>query len=168
MGCTAAKDGLAEQFFDEEGNPEGMPLYGRYALLFGALPDQITGGVRTDDEKAFGGSEDWITLVGVADSQERLDQIVEDWRGSCNPCQTSCSSHRVTVDLRIGPIQQVFENRVAIASGPILTIKPSISIDVVHVKVLAEGTTLTDLQKKDPNHPLVIEFKGASIALQNL
>ena len=165
MGCKAAEDGISVQFYDDRGEPDGVPLYGRRALLFGSLQKNVTGGNPTDQEIEFPGSDDWLTVIGVADTQAKLDKIVEDWRGGCPP-QTSCCSHRVTIDLRIGGVRQVFKDRITIASGPIVSLKKGeIKIDVVHVKVLAAGTKLSDLPA---NHPLRTEFKGGSIALNSI
>jgi hypothetical protein len=165
MGCTAAKDGISVQFYDDRGEPDGTPLYGRFATMFGSLRRDVTKDNPTDQEKQFPGSDDWLTVIGVADTKAKLDKIVSDWQGG-SPPQTSCSSHRVSIDLRIGGVQQVFRDRTTIASGPIISlIKDKIKIDVVHVKVLSAGASLTDLAA---DHPLVTEFQGGAIALNNI
>ena len=163
MGCTATDNGISVQFCHADGRPDGTPFYGRYAMLFGSSQDLVTGGDPLPEEQGkFRGSDEWLTLIAVDDTKEKLHEIVTDWKGACTPCHTSCSSHRACIDLRIGGVRQIFKDRITIASGPIVSLKPPIKIDVVHVKVLPAGTKLSD------DHPLLPEFVGGSIALNSV
>lgn len=159
MGCSESKDGVSIQFYDANGEPDGAPFYGRYCRLFGSPRREVATDGLTPIEEANPGSEDWITLIGVADTQQKLAQIVSEWNGGCKPCYTSCSSHRVSLDIHLGGIRQQFKNRTTIASGPFASLeKDTFKINVVHVKVFPEGVQLEKLATDDLHH----EFKASS------
>ena len=165
MGTIVTDNGISVQFCRRDGKPDGAPIYGRFAGLFGQPRDVVIGkpgAPATQDEVKFPGSNDWLTLIAVADTKEKLDQILHESPIPQNPADTSGSSRRSQIDLHIGGVRQTFRNRIAIASGPILQFKPP-KIHVVHVKVLAEGTELSEL---GANHPLVAEFRGNSPLLE--
>ncbi len=135
MGTIVTDNGISIQFCHEDGSPDGVPLYGRYAGLFGQDRDEVLGPAgagATQDELMFKGSKDWLSLIAVADTPEKLDQILSDTPISQTPADTSGSSRRAQVELHIGGVRQSFPNRLTIASGPILQFDPPI-IHVVHV-----------------------------------
>jgi hypothetical protein len=166
MGMKVTNNGISVQFCQKDGSPDGLPFYGRYAGLFGQVRSDVlsaSGVGATQDETMFQGSDDWLTLIAVADTPEKLDQILsETARIPQTPADTSGSSRRAQVELHIGGVRQSFANRLTIASGPILQFKPP-KIHVVHVKVLPEGILLGDL---GADHPLVAEFIGNSPLLE--
>jgi hypothetical protein len=123
----------------------------------------LTGAQASSDEMKFKGSDDWLTLIAVADTREKLDKILKETHVPPSNPDTSMSSRRATIELHVGEVRQSFKDRLTIASGPIVKITPPHPvIDVVHVKVLPSGTNIGDLK---PNNPLVAEFNGSSIAI---
>lgn len=158
MGCQATKSGISLQFCNACGNVDGAPIYGKYAALFGTDRSKIlaaTGPLQADDDP---GSDDWLTVIAVADSDEKLEAIIKESAGSCPVPETSGSSRRARVEVHIGALRQSFQDRITIASGPIISIKPP-KLDVVHVKVLPPET------KMDEKHQLFPEWKGMSLVL---
>ena len=160
MGCQATRDGICVQFYDKAGAADGVPVFGKYAVLFGRKREDILAEVPAGPRETDLGSDDWLTLIAVADSQEKLKEIIKDLGGSCPIPQTSGSSRRAVVALHLGGMKQKFRDRITIASGPILSLKPP-KVDVVHVKVLPPDT------KMDESHPLFPEWKGTATTLLN-
>ena len=155
MGTRVDKSGISVQLYDENNQPAGRPLFGRHAELFGKLRrDVLKGHPPSQEESDHPGSEDWLTLVAVADTPERLKAIVgRSTRGKIP--NTSHSSRRVQVEVHVGNTRMSLGGRTTIASGPVVSIKPP-RIDVVHVKVFAEGTAM------DSKHPHIDEFDGGA------
>jgi hypothetical protein len=168
MGCRATKDGISIQFVNQDGSPDGAPIHGRFAKLSGGKRDDVVGaGGLTPDETAFPGSEHWLTLIAVADTAKKLEAMVGGIKMT-NP-DTSCSSRRAAVEVHIGEMRQSFRDRITIASGPFTKDEQgAVRVDVVHVKVLPAGIVLSDLEAKDKNHPLVLEYRGSAFALNTL
>jgi hypothetical protein len=165
MGCTATDNGISIQFCTEDGKPDGAPLYGRYTRIFGKRRELViaAGAAQTRDESDFKGSDDWLTLIAVADTPEKLEEIVHESNVPSSAPDTSCSSRRVQIELHIAGVRQTYKDRITLASGPIVQISPKPIIDVVHVKVLPAGAVLGDLK---PDSRLVREFNGGAIAFQ--
>ncbi len=158
MGTKVTASGVSIQFCKDDGTPEGAPFYSRYVRLRGQLQSKViamSGRAANAEEEKHPGSEDWLTLIAVADSPEKLDEILSETTVEASTAHTSGSSRRVCVELSIGGIRQSFKDRVTIASGPIVQFDPPI-VHVVHVKVLAADT------KMDDGHPLLDEFEGAA------
>jgi hypothetical protein len=158
MGTTVTKSGVSVQFCDRDGNIDGPPVFSRFVRILGQPHDEVikrTGRDASTEEKNFPGSGDWLTLVAVADSEERLGALVKNSGLPITESQTSGSSRRVQVQLHIGAVQQTFDDRVTIASGPVIQKTPPI-MNVVHIKVLGEGTAM------NPQHPLWKEFEAQS------
>jgi hypothetical protein len=162
MGCTGDSSGVSIQFYDANGAPSGAPIYGGFVKLCGqpATP-------QTPEEIACQGSADWLTLIAVADSQDRLNNILKDIQHDPNgpvlqDAETSCSSRRVRIDMHIGRVRQTLKDRITIASGPVVSFPPNPKVHVVHVKVLAQGATMA------PGKPLHDEFDGGAKALIKL
>ena len=164
MGLTATDDGISIQFFHKDGRPEGPPSYGRYAAVYGKPQTQVIGGgyAATPDETNFKGSADWLTLLAVADTKEKLDLILAETTVPKTAANTSGSSRRVQIETDIGGMRRSYKNRITIGSGPIVDINGP-KVDVVHVKVLPEGTQMGDL---GADNQLVSEFQGNAITLQ--
>jgi hypothetical protein len=150
------------QLYDDLNQPSGRPLFGRFAELYGDLRDEVVkGGSQPSlEETDHPGSEDWLTLVAVADTEARLRKILDDTPVTRKIPNTSHSSRRVQVEVHVDSTRLSLGGRTVIASGPIVSVKPgSPRIDVVHVKVF-DGDS-----KMDDDHPHVDEFDGGSIAL---
>jgi hypothetical protein len=168
MGLITTNNGVSVQFCNKDGSPDGAPLYGRYTAFFGLPREKVLGApgapAETRDERDFKGSDDWLTLIAVADTQEKLDQIIhENPDAPRTPANTSASSRRAQIELHIGGVRKTFKDRITISSGPILQFKRIPKFHVAHVKVLPEGTALRDLQR---DHPFVAEFQGSSPLLE--
>jgi hypothetical protein len=161
MGTRVDNAGITVQLYDDRVQPQGDPYFGRYAHLRGRQQDEVVraGAARSGQERDEPGSDDWLTLVAVADTPDRLAAILRDTTVPPTEPHSSHSSRRVLIEVHVGDTRKTFENRVAIASGPIVQLPPDPIIDVVHVKVLAEGT------KMDDSHPLIGEFRGGARAL---
>jgi hypothetical protein len=141
--------------YDDTNRPCGSPLFGRYAQLHGELQSNVLKGQPpTQEEIDHPGSLDWLTLVAVADTPERLKAIVGSTTG--NIPDTSHSSRRVQVEVHVGSSRLSLGGRITIASGPVVKLKPPPIIDVVHVKVFAEGAAMDD------KHPHIDEFDGGA------
>jgi hypothetical protein len=156
MGTRKDESGVSVQLYDREGRPEGSPYFGKYVELMGRHQDDVVaaGTPRSAEEEKVRGSEDWLTLVAVADTPERLAAIVTGTSALKGDPHTSHSSRRVLVELHIGNVRETFANRITIASGPIVKVPPDPIINVVHLKVLAADS------KMDESHRLFPEFKG--------
>lgn len=167
MGARATNNGISVQFCFADGSPNGVPLYGRFAELFGKRQEQViaSGPAQTPDEAQVRGSDDWLTLIVVADTQDKLDQILRVTPAAvlASTPQTSHSSRRVAVELDIGSQRQSLTDCITIASGPIVSIATPI-IDVVHVKILPHGIAMADLAA---DHPLKAEFVGGSFFIRD-
>jgi hypothetical protein len=111
-----------------------------------------SGREETPEEHEYPGSQDWLTLVAIADTKERLESLVEESGVAITESQTSGSSRRVQIELHVSNIRRTLHNRVTIASGPIIKPTDPPIMNVVHIKVLGEGTVM------DPRHPLWEEF----------
>ena len=171
MGCTASDSGISLQFCNKDGSPDGHPIYGRYAVLFGLEQEKLLCEKgSTPDEQRFKGSDDWLTIIAVADSPEKLQDIIDHTPPAvCVPAHTSGSSHRACIELHIGAIRKSFRDRITIASGPITSFPPRpIKMDVVHVKVLPAETTLTEIANENPDNTIIKEFAGNAITLETL
>jgi hypothetical protein len=163
MGTVLDDSGMTLQLYNTAGTPDGDPYFGRFVRIAGRKQDEITSTAPlTEDEKIEPGSDDWLTLVAVADTQERLDDILNGAKvKALEPLALSQSSHssrRVLVEMHVRERRESFETRITIASGPLLSLDGQIKIKVAHVKVLAAGT------KFDQNHPLFKEFRGGKPA----
>src|ERR1035438_3098047 len=110
MGCTASDSGISLQFCNKDGSPDGHPIYGRYAVLFGLEQEKLLCEKgSTPDEQRFKGSDDWLTIIAVADSPEKLQDIIDHTPPAvCVPAHTSGSSHRACIELHIGAIRKTF------------------------------------------------------------
>ena len=161
MGCTPDKTGITIQLVKNDGTPDGAPIFGPYAQFFGKQrPEMTPAAGATPDEIAFQGSNDWLTLIAVADTQEKLEKILTG--STLTTADTSGSSRRVQIVTDVGGVQNIYTDRITIASGPLLQLKPVPKVDVVHVKVLPAGTIIGD---SDTGSGLVAEFSGNSITL---
>ena len=168
MGIKGSDCGISIQFCQNDGTPDGAPFYGRYTQLAGkARTDILSAGLpETNDEKKFPGSDDWLTLIAVADTEEKLKNILHHSSVPVVPPHTSMSSRRVCIEIDIGGVRQTFANRVAITSGPIVNLTPDkLRIDAVHVKVLPPNTELATV---DGNSSFIQEFQGGSVALKQV
>ena len=156
MGTTVTKSGVSVQFCDPEGNIDGQPIFSTFVQILGQPREDVikrTGVEPTPVEKDYPGSDDWLTLIAIADSQERLSSLVSQSGLPVTDAQTSGSSRRVEVRLHVGLVHLTFRNRVTIASGPIICFRPPI-MNVLHIKVLGEEAVMK------PDHPLWPEFKA--------
>jgi hypothetical protein len=156
MGIRKDEAGIAVQLYDRDGRPEGSPYFGKYVELYGRDQEDVvaSGSPRSEGEKKVRGSADWLTLIAVADTPERLAAIVSETKVPNSVPHTSHSSRRVLIELHVGDVRKTFENRIAIASGPIVKPPPEPQIKAVHVKVLPADATM------DESHPLFPEFTG--------
>ena len=154
MGTTVTSSGVSVQFCDRDGNIDGPPVFSTFVRLLGQPRDDVfarTGVAETPEEHNAPGSADWLTLIAIADSQDRLDAIVQASQLPVTNGQTSASSRRVDVRLHIGALNQTFQGRITIASG--VVVKPPI-LNVFHIKVLGEGAAM------NPQHKLFGEFQA--------
>ena len=162
MGCKVTDTGIVLQFYrqDNKGRvqPDGIPVHGKHAALFGEpRKKKVPKGPKGQHD----GSDDWLTLIAVADSQEKLDAILHSTKVTKSIPQTSHSSHLACIEVHLGEIRQSFKGRTTIASGPVVAAPPKKPvIHVVHVKVLPEATVM------DETHPFYDEFSGGAIFIQ--
>jgi len=156
MGTSVTKSGVSVQFCDHKGEIDGPPVFSTFVRVLGRPKNeaiQHTGGRETDEERDFPGSDDWLTLIAIADSQERLNTLVKESGLEETTAQTSASSRRVQVRLHMGAFKATLMNRITIASGPVVELHPP-RMNVVHVKVLGEGAAM------NRKHPLFDEFQA--------
>lgn len=168
MGLCGTSDGMSVQFCNADGTLDGTPFYGKYARIIGRDQQKIideSGTAQSADETAHPGSKDWLTLVAVADSEEKLKEILRGSGVGGNCPNTSASSRRARVEIHLGGIRGTFKDRLLIASGPIVKLHcpDDIKIHCVHVKVLPPGIRIEELDK---DNPLRVEFDGSAVALQ--
>jgi hypothetical protein len=155
MGTTADINGISVQFVDKNNKATDPPIFGAFAHLHG-IPRKQALRLKPLAAGEQKGSEHWMTLLAVADSQERLDELVSTSDALQGDCHTSCASHRVLIAIHVGDDDpQWLENRSVIASGPITKLDPP-EVNVVHVKVLPENTVVTK------RSPVAKEFIGVS------
>jgi len=154
MGTTVTKSGVSVQFCNRDGDIEGPPVFSTFVQIQGRPRGEVIdrgGRGQTDEERIHHGSEDWLTLIAIADSDERLCTLVKESGIAITTAQTSGSSRRVQVEMHVGGIRRTLHDRITIASGPIIQSDPPI-MNVFHIKVLGEGTRM------NPDHPLWKEF----------
>lgn len=166
MGIRAGDCGISIQFCQADGQPDGPPVHGRYIKLSGKPRQDVikAGPPETPDEKQFEGSEDWLTLIIVADTEEKLNAIAKH-HGPVSPPHTSHSSRRVCIETHIKRARRTYGDRITIASGPIVSLNPrNLRIDAVHVKALPAGAELRKMKKC----PFKEEFVGGAIALNQI
>lgn len=161
MGTELDDAGISVQLYDEFDKPKGSPIHGTFTLIAGQPREKIVGtGTLTPEETLEPGSDDWLTLVVVADSQERFDAIVNSTK--VKPLTKSLTSHsswRVLVELHVGNRHATFSNCVTVASGPILSLEPGkVRIKVAHVKVVPDPKRMIATSR------LFAEFKGGKCA----
>lgn len=154
MGTKVTPNGVSIQFCRSDGSPDGEPLYSKWVVLRGRPQEEVTGNNPLSQEEIdHPGSEDWLTLIAVADSADKLEEILTATAVPHTTAHTSGSSRRVCVEMSMGGFRQSFDDRITIASGPIVDFKDP-KMHVVHIKVLAGNT------KMDDGHPLIEEFDG--------
>jgi hypothetical protein len=162
MGTRADSNGISLQLVDADNKAIEAPIFGAFAHLHGIDRSEALKHT-TLAEGESEGSEHWMTLLAVADTQERLDAIVSTSAAPQGSCDTSCASLRVLVEVHVGDRRETFESRTVIASGPILKLDPP-EVNVVHVKVLPENAIIKEgsLLGKEigGQSPLAIEFIG--------
>lgn len=159
MGLRTDKSGISVQLYDEENQPDGAPHFGAFTELRSTARREVvqSSGKLSAEENAATGSEDWLTLVAVADTKARLDAILDKTKVPKTLADTSAASRRVLVELHVGKVRKTLENRIVIASGPTVTKnKGPATLNVVHIKVLHEDA------KMNRSNPLIDEFKGMS------
>jgi hypothetical protein len=152
MGTRADSNGISLQLVDADNKAIEAPVFGAHAHLHGiARSEALKHTTLAEGESE--GSEHWMTLLVVADTEERLHEIVSTSKAAQGSCETSCASHRVLVEIHVGNRRETLEGRTVIASGPILKFDPP-EVNVVHVKVLPKDVVVTQ------RHPLVKEFEA--------
>jgi len=158
MGTTVTKSGVSIQFCDHHGEIDGAPVFSTFVRVLGRPRKEAlerSGGYETEEERKFPGSDDWLTLIAIADSKERLKALVKESGLEETEAQTSGSSRRVQVRLHMGALEATLRNRITIASGPVVDRKAPI-MNIVHIKVLGERAAM------NPEHPLWKEFEAQS------
>jgi hypothetical protein len=155
MGTKVTKSGVSIQFCNAFGEIDGPPVFSTYVRFLGMRRDDVLqrSGEPSEEERLHPGSDDWLTLIAIADSCDRLEALVRESGVPVSDSQTSASSRRVHVCMHMGAVRQTFPGRITIASGPIVSTRPPV-MNVVHVKVLGEGTEMK------PGHPLFEEFEA--------
>lgn len=164
MGLRTTTDGVSVQFVNSDASLQGPPLFGAYAMAYGSDQTDVidaSGVGASADEINYPGSDDWLTFVAVADSQDKLNALLNKNAGPKTAANTSGSSRRVQLELDIAGRQISRRNCVTIGSGPILDIDTP-KVDLVHLKILPDGVKLGDLGN---SNRLVQEFQGTSVTL---
>jgi hypothetical protein len=158
MGTSADINGISLQFVNELNEPIEAPIHGRFAHIRGVdRSEALKYTTLAPGEEP--GSEHWMTLVAVADTQERLDAIVGTATARKGSVNTSAASHRVLVAYHVGDTLRSVENRSVIASGPIVKMDPP-EVNVVHVKVLPENAFASGAQPPEGGSETVPLRKG--------
>lgn len=158
MGTRITDGGVSVQFCHSNGEIDGPPVFSTFVRILGQPRDEAirrSGRYATEEENNFPGSDDWLTLIAIADSEERLSALVRESNLPVTEPQTSGSSRRVQVRLHLGAVRQTFHETITIACGPIIRRNPPI-MNVLHIKVLGEGTAM------NPDHKLWKEFEAQS------
>jgi hypothetical protein len=155
MGLTAHKDGISVQFCDANGDPNEPRIFGKAVALRGAPRAALTAANPLgDDERAKPGSDDWLTVVAVADTQDRLDALTANLGPGSGP-NTSAFSRRVEIRTHVGNSDPRTESgRITLAEGDVLN-AAEFKLEVHVLKVMAAGTVV------DARHPLVDKFDKA-------
>jgi hypothetical protein len=159
MGLRKDKAGISVQLYDKKNKPDGAPYFGPFTALHSIDRREVvkTSGKMSAEENGEKGSGDWLTLIAVADTKDRLKAILDDTKVKKTTAHTSAASRRVLIELHVGGVRKTFEKRIVIASGPIMNLKPDkAALSVVHVKVLHAKA------KMNRSNPLRPEFKGMS------
>ena len=161
--CTKVTSaGVSVQFCHPDGAPDGPPFFSNHVRLRGRSREQVIrlSGIKANREEIDNpGSDDWLTLIAIADSDKKLREILRASHVPDTEAHTSGSSRRVRIEMSVGGLRQSFTNRIVIASGPIISITPP-KMHVVHVKILDGRAKMT------ARHPLIKEFKGNSIVFE--
>ena len=151
MGTRKNPAGVILQFYDAVGNPSGPARHGQFVEFFGEPQSDVLTRTGPLGPGEHAGSDDWMTLVAVADTEAGLAQILGDWNGGTRIPNTSAASHRVKVAVNLKEFTETVTNRVTIASG--LIDHSAMTMDVLLIRVMGEAT------KMDDAHPMIEEFR---------
>ena len=113
---------VSVQFFNHNGTPDGDPIRTLWVALHGTARNNVTGGTAglTQEERDVqGGSDDWLTLIAVADTKEKLQTLVDKNRDVTHAAaaHSSAASLRVRVAFHIGDRADTLGNAITIADG---------------------------------------------------
>jgi hypothetical protein len=157
MGVQNTGKGISTQLVKANGDPDGISVYFEFAELFGAARNTVirAGGLTQNEMLTDGGSDDWLTVVVLADTRAKLDAILQEpgiKDAPQEPFQTSGSSYRVQVEMHLEDKRQSLTDRITIAEGKIISTNP-LKMEIVSLKVLPPETVLND------QHPLTELFR---------
>jgi hypothetical protein len=173
MGLVADPSGISVQLYDDQNQPLGNPVFGKFTHLC-SVDRRVRTNIEplTTAETKFPGSKDWLTEVVVADTPERLEALAPAALQAQVCAFSSCASHRVSVLLHVGNDDpKRIDGCTVIASGPVVPRKPTPEepeppkepqVRVVHVKAFDPGVEM------DESHPMIDEFNGWASELNAL
>lgn len=173
MGLMSDSAGISLQFYDANVEPSGGPVHGKFTYLCSVHRSTVPTSAEplTAAELQNPGSEDWLTVVAVADTEQRLLEIAPLASRAPTCALSSCASCRVMVHLYVGSMTrpQTFPSRTVIASGPVIFVpkegepeKKVPKVNVVHVKVFDPAVPM------DSSHKMIHEFNGLASMLATL
>jgi len=157
MGLTRHPDGITVMFCDDNGDLRpAETVGGAFVELRGAHRSAVVtdSNPLTSAELLEPGSDDWLTVVAVADSQERLDGLIADLGPGSGP-NTSAFSRRVEVRTHVGAGgPRIAPGRITLAEGKVLD-DAAKKLEVSVLKVMGAGAVV------DNRHPLFDDFMKA-------
>jgi len=147
MGLRVDGSAIEIQFIDENAKPVGAPITTPFVALRGDDRQKIVarGAPLTQSEALLPGSDDWLTVVAIADSRERLDKLVREVSAEFpTTALTSAGSRRVLVKVHVGEDDpRSVENALTIADGEVSPDDPQ-HMNVRSFKILSSETALVD------------------------
>lgn len=138
--------------FDGAGQPKGDPIETPFVAIHGTARNIVTGGhanLTPQERDLEGGSEDWLTLIAVADTKERLEQLVDTHKSGLDEAPlSSAASLRVRVRVATAARTEAWDGAITIADG---VRHPDFRLDVQTILVLPSHAAIDarpDLKQK--------------------
>src|SRR5262249_38139867 len=126
MGTTIVegKD-VSIQRYDGQGQPSGKLIVTPFVAVRGTARATVLaqGAAETQSEKQLPGSDEWLTLIAIADTKDRLAALVDTTTTAIdeNDVHTSASSRRVRIELHTDDDgRATLHANITIASGNIV------------------------------------------------
>jgi hypothetical protein len=128
---------VSVQLWGDDGEPEHDPIVSKYVRIRGVKRSAVlaASGPLTDEEKFLNGaSEDWLTLVAVADSKEKLENMPELAAAPHDDAAlTSAFSLRVKLALDVGNRKETRDGMITIATGTRVPGDPHLYVNAITV-----------------------------------
>ena len=152
VACKPSEEGITLQFYTKQLKFDGPPLFGRFTDLFGVPRSERL--KRQKPPAKDNGSTEWLSYIVIADTEKKRDDIVKALKRKKEvpknkPCQTSCCSRVVTIELHLGGVRATLPELITISTGASFIesdgeggTRPRVAIN--HVKAFPKGAPVDE------------------------